>query len=290
VKQLCFTKKRQKHTEDMSTGTLLSRTTQKLSVAFNNPYHQRGGERGGLLPSSSSSSSQSSARKSTWCSSKKLASSSTCYYPLVRRNVVIGCASSSSSSSKNSQSTRKILRQKRSHNQRTTKRGEMNACQMGKKGGAFLKEFAPEPTEEEKKKKEEREKAEELARTGGFPELLKNSNDEVFNVNVMVKNKGFGVLWNGIGTLTIPDTGAKENSVNLARVVCAQRKALLLSNCQRLYPKMQKFPMEWAVQPFDDPYADPLDLDMILDGEYVTEMVPGNFQFLKKGRAVGPGA
>ena len=180
--------------------------------------------------------------------------------------------------------------QKRSHNQRTTKRGEMNTCQMGKKGGAFLKEFAPEPTEEEKKKKEEREKAEELARTGGFPELLKNSNDEVFNVNVMVKNKGFGVLWNGIGTLTIPDTGAKENSVNLARVVCAQRKALLLSNCQRLYPKMQKFPMEWAVQPFDDPYADPLDLDMILDGEYVTEMVPGNFQFLKKGRAVGPGA
>ena len=170
------------------------------------------------------------------------------------------------------------------------KRGKMNVCQMGKKGGAFLKEFAPEPTEEEKKKKEEREKAEELARTGGFPELLKNSNDEVFNVNVMVKNKGFGVLWNGIGTLTIPDTGAKENSVNLARVVCAQRKALLLSNCQRLYPKMQKFPMEWAVQPFDDPYADPLDLDMILDGEYVTEMVPGNFQFLKKGRAVGPGA
>lgn len=166
----------------------------------------------------------------------------------------------------------------------------MNVCQMGKKGGAFLKEFAPEPTEEEKKKKEEREKAEELARTGGFPELLKNSNDEVFNVNVMVKNKGFGVLWNGIGTLTIPHTGAKENSVNLARVVCAQRKALLLSNCQRLYPKMQKFPMEWAVQPFDDPYADPLDLDMILDGEYVTEMVPGNFQFLKKGRAVGPGA
>ena len=55
-----------------------------------------------------------------------------------------------------------------------------------------------------------------------------------------------------------------------------------------LVPKMQKFPMEWAVQPFDDPYADPLDLDMILDGEYVTEMVPGNFQFLKKGRAVGP--
>ena len=97
----------------------------------------------------------------------------------------------------------------------------MSACQMGKKGGAFLKEFAPEPTEEEKKKKEEREKAEELARTGGFPELLKNSNDEVFNVNVMVKNKGFGVLWNGIGTLTIPDTGAKENSVSSGEeVVC----------------------------------------------------------------------
>ena len=57
---------------------------------------------------------------------------------------------------------------------------------MGKKGGAFLKEFAPEPTPEEKAKQEERKKAEELARTGGFPELLKNSNDEVFNCNVMV--------------------------------------------------------------------------------------------------------
>jgi hypothetical protein len=171
-----------------------------------------------------------------------------------------------------------------------TRRGEALITSMGKKGGAFLKEFAPEPTPEEKAKQEERKKAEELARTGGFPELLKNSNDEVFNCNVMVKNKGFGVLWNGIGTLTIPDTGVKENSVNLARVVCAQRKELLRSNCARLYPKMQKFPMEWAVQPFDDPYADPLDLDMILDGEYVTEMVPGNFQFLKKGRTVGPGA
>ena len=125
--QIASLKKRQKHTEDMSTGTLLS------LVAFNN-HPTRGGERGGLLQNSSSSSSFSAslARKSTRCSSKKLASSRT-YYPLVRRNVVIGCASSSSSSSKNSQSTRVLPQQKRSHNQRTTKRGEMNTCQMGKK-------------------------------------------------------------------------------------------------------------------------------------------------------------
>ena len=65
--QIASFKKRQKHTEDMSTGTLLS------LVAFNN-HPTRGGERGGLLQNSSSSSSFSAslARKSTWCSSKKL--------------------------------------------------------------------------------------------------------------------------------------------------------------------------------------------------------------------------
>ena len=158
-----------------------------------------------------------------------------------------------------------------------------------KKGGAFLKEFAPEPSPEEKRKREERERVERMERTGGFPELTKTDDDEkVFNCNVMVKTKGFGVTWNGIGTLTVPDGGTKENSTNVARVVCAQRKALLRSNCARLYPKMQKLPMEWAVQPFDDPYADPLDLDMVLEGEHASEMIPGNLQFLKKGRAVGP--
>ncbi len=157
---------------------------------------------------------------------------------------------------------------------------------LAKKGGAFLKEFAPEPSPEEKQKREERERKEQMERTGGFPEL---SDDKVFNCNIMVKTKGFGVTWNGIGTLTVPDGGTKEMSTNIARVCCAQRKALLRANCTRLYPKMQKLPMEWAVQPFDDPYADPLDLDMVLEGEHANEMIPGNLQFLKKGRAVGPG-
>lgn len=159
-----------------------------------------------------------------------------------------------------------------------------------KKGGAFLKEFAPEPSPEEKRKREERERKERMERTGGFPELSTDGDKEkVFNCNVVVKTKGFGVTWNGIGTLTVPDGGTKEMSTNIARVCCAQRKALLRANCARLYPKMQKLPMEWAVQPFDDPYADPLDLDMVLEGEHANEMIPGNLQFLKKGRAVGPG-
>ena len=162
----------------------------------------------------------------------------------------------------------------------------MSIITAAKKGGAFLKEFAPEPSPEEKQKREERERKEQMERTGGFPEL---SDDKVFNCNIMVKTKGFGVTWNGIGTLTVPDGGTKEMSTNIARVCCAQRKQLLRSNCKRLYPKMQKLPMEWAVQPFDDPYADPLDLDMVLEGEHASEMIPGNLNFLKKGRAVGPG-
>ena len=166
----------------------------------------------------------------------------------------------------------------------------MSIITAAKKGGAFLKEFAPEPSPEEKRKREERERKERMERTGGFPELSTDGDKEkVFNCNIVVKTKGFGVTWNGIGTLTVPDGGTKEMSTNIARVCCAQRKALLRANCTRLYPKMQKLPMEWAVQPFDDPYADPLDLDMVLEGEHANEMIPGNLQFLKKGRAVGPG-
>lgn len=174
---------------------------------------------------------------------------------------------------------------------RTNKTPSMSIITAAKKGGAFLKEFAPEPSPEEKRKREERERKERMERTGGFPELSTTTDDDekVFNCNIVVKTKGFGVTWNGIGTLTVPDGGTKEMSTNIARVCCAQRKALLRANCTRLYPKMQKLPMEWAVQPFDDPYADPLDLDMVLEGEHANEMIPGNLQFLKKGRAVGPG-
>jgi hypothetical protein len=205
-------------------------------------------------------------------------------------------SSTSASCSKYDENRRNISRLRNLNRSRLSTSERLRTkimTEMGKKGGAFLKEFAPEPTEDERKQKEDRAKAEELARTGGYPELLKNSKDKVFNVNVMVKNKGFGVLWNGVGTLTIPDTGVKEQSVNLARVVCVQRREMLYKNFERLYPKMAKakFPLEWAIQPFEDPYADPLDLDgMVLDSNYVSEMVPGNFQFLRKGKAVGPGA
>ena len=202
------------------------------------------------------------------------------------------CAVMGPSSSSSSRTTTTTTRTKKTSSSSSS---IITTIAFAKKGGAFLKEFAPEPSPEEKQKREERERKEQMERTGGFPELTTETttttddDDKVFNCNIMVKTKGFGVTWNGIGTLTVPDGGTKEMSTNIARVCCAQRKQLLRSNCKRLYPKMQKLPIEWAVQPFDDPYADPLDLDMVLEGEHASEMIPGNLNFLKKGRAVGPG-
>lgn len=154
-----------------------------------------------------------------------------------------------------------------------------------KKGGAFLKEFGPEPTPEEKAKQAQKEED----ATGGFPPLVKSDTDP-FSVNLMVKKVGpLNMVWNGVGTLQTPDAGDKSASVNLARVCLAQRAELLIENFERLYPKLKNERVEWALQPFDDAYGDAFDPFMSLPEDQQEELVPGNLQFLKKPRKVAPG-
>ena len=261
---------------------LLSRTTHL--VAFTHHHQRKGGGQGELCPPLLLSSSRlraargaERARAASLNSILRVFSigAKRCRHRMRVVLVLVALAISGRSSTK-----------KKSQSTNDEKRG--NECvPNGKERRRIPEEFARNRRKKRRRKRGTR-KSGRLARTGGFPELLKNSNDEVFNVNVMVKNKGSGSFERN---RDVNHSGyRRERKLGQSRQVSTANGALLLSNCQRLYPKMQKFPMEWAVQPFDDPYADPLDLDMILDGEYVTEMVPGNFQFLKKGRAVGPGA
>ena len=81
----------------------------------------------------------------------------------------------------------------------------------------------------------------------------------------------------------------KTASVNLCRVCLAQRSELLIENFERLYPKLKKDAVEWALQPFDDPYGDSFDPYMVVPEDAAAELVPGNLQFLKKPRRVAPG-
>ena len=152
-----------------------------------------------------------------------------------------------------------------------------------KRGGAFLREFGPE--DEEKKRG-----GKEADQSGGFPALVEENGAKPFSVNVMVKKRGpLNVVWNGVGTLQVPDAGEKTASVNLCRVCLAQRSELLIENFERLYPKLKKDAVEWALQPFDDPYGDSFDPYMVVPEDKAAELVPGNLQFLKKPRRVAPG-
>jgi|TARA_B100000683_G_scaffold203692_1_gene197150 hypothetical protein len=152
-----------------------------------------------------------------------------------------------------------------------------------KRGGAFLREFGPE---DEAKKRG----GKEGDTSGGFPALVEEKGVKPFSVNVMVKKRGpLNVVWNGVGTLQVPDAGEKTASVNLCRVCLAQRSELLIENFERLYPKLKKDAVEWALQPFDDPYGDSFDPYMVVPEDAAAELVPGNLQFLKKPRRVAPG-
>jgi len=152
-----------------------------------------------------------------------------------------------------------------------------------KRGGAFLREFGPE---DEAKKRG----GKEGDQSGGFPALVEEKGVKPFSVNVMVKKRGpLNVVWNGVGTLQVPDAGEKTASVNLCRVCLAQRSELLIENFERLYPKLKKDAVEWALQPFDDPYGDSFDPYMVVPEDKAAELVPGNLQFLKKPRRVAPG-
>ena len=110
-----------------------------------------------------------------------------------------------------------------------------------------------------------------------------------FSVNVMVKKRGpLNVVWNGVGTLQVPDAGEKTASVNLCRVCLAQRSELLIENFERLYPKLKKDAVEWALQPFDDPYGDSFDPYMVVP-EASRRARAGQPSILKKPRRVAPG-
>jgi hypothetical protein len=155
-----------------------------------------------------------------------------------------------------------------------------------KRGGAFLKEFGPEEAKPRKKSGGDGADA-----NGGFPALEKTPGRDPFSVNLMVKKVGpLNVVWNGVGTLQTPDAGDKRASVDLARICLAQRAELLIENLERLYPKLKNERVEWAMQPFDDPYGDAFDPFMTVPEDKVTELVPGNLQFLKKPKLVAPGA
>ena len=155
-----------------------------------------------------------------------------------------------------------------------------------KKGGAFLKEFGPEPTEDEVAAKAKAE----VDLLAGFPALEKVEGQEPFSVNIMAKKVGpMNLVWNGVGTLQTPSAGDKKASVNLARVCLAQRAEILIENFNRLYPKLKNEQIEWALQPFDDAYGDAFDPFMSLPDEQLEDFVPGNLQFLKKPRKVAPG-
>lgn len=156
-----------------------------------------------------------------------------------------------------------------------------------KRGGAFLKEFGPEEDKDTGKKERDDSRSDAA---GGFPKLEKTAGQEAFSVNIMVKKVGpLNVVWNGVGTLQTPDAGDKRASVDLARLCLAQRAELLIENFERLYPKLKNERVEWAMQPFDDPYGDPFDPFMVVP-EDASEPVPGNLQFLKKPKLVAPGA
>lgn len=175
-----------------------------------------------------------------------------------------------------------------SHSTHSTRTRDASA--RAKKGGAFLKEFGPESSGEEKKETKDGEQKVEIDIAERFPKLEKVEGQEPFSANIMAKKVGMAnVIWNGVGTLQTPNVGDKKASVNLARVCLAQRAEVLIENFNRLYPKLANEQIEWAIQPFDDPYGDKFDPFMTLPDDKLDEFVPGNLQFLKKPRKVAQG-
>ena len=118
----------------------------------------------------------------------------------------------------------------------------------------------------------------------GNPTLSKDSGD-VSHFNLLVKKTGPMHPWKGLATVTAPSVDGQNgtDSSKLARVALAQRKDVVRAACDRLYPKLRDQPKQFALQPFEDAYADDVDLDCV--GEE-TETVPLNMQFLEKGRNV----
>ena len=106
----------------------------------------------------------------------------------------------------------------------------------------------------------------------------------------MVKKTGpLNITWNGVGVIQVPKGGKTDaESNNVAKTVLIQRKELILSEVDRLYPKMCKdksggvVPLDFVIQLFEDPYADPVDMTQQPPADL--EPVPAEIKFLPKGK------
>lgn len=141
------------------------------------------------------------------------------------------------------------------------------------KRGAWAKEFAPKE-----------ETAEEEAEEDEYPGLAKDTDAASFNI--LVKKTGpLSLTWNGVGVLQIPKGSDDKESSNLAKVVLLQRKDQVMREVDRLYPKLKAKPKDFVIQPFEDPYADPVDMTQV--PPETLEIVPAEVKYLKKGKRFG---
>lgn len=113
---------------------------------------------------------------------------------------------------------------------------------------------------------------------------------EVATYNILVKKTGpLNVTWNGVGVIQVPMVGKEPKESNsLCKTVLIQRKETIMSEVNRLYPKMVKgkageaVPLDFVIQLFEDPFADPVDLNQIPPEGL--EPVPAEIKFLPKGK------
>ncbi len=90
------------------------------------------------------------------------------------------------------------------------------------------------------------------------------------------------VTWNGVAMLQVPKGKTNQESNAIAKTVLIQRKEVVLSEVDRLYPKMKGKPKDYVIQMFEDPMADPVDLSQEAPND--VETAPAEFKFLEKGR------
>ena len=108
--------------------------------------------------------------------------------------------------------------------------------------------------------------------------------------NILVKKTGpLNVTWNGVGVIQVPKVGKEHTeSNNLCKTVLLQRKDIVLSEVERLYPKLVKdksggrVPLDFVVQLFEDPFADPVDMTSVPPADL--DPVPAEIKFLPKGK------
>eukprot|EP00740_Mantoniella_antarctica_P023493 CAMPEP_0198687690 /NCGR_PEP_ID=MMETSP1468-20131203/72746_1 /TAXON_ID=1461545 /ORGANISM="Mantoniella sp, Strain CCMP1436" /LENGTH=188 /DNA_ID=CAMNT_0044436043 /DNA_START=24 /DNA_END=590 /DNA_ORIENTATION=+ len=169
-------------------------------------------------------------------------------------------------------------RRARAPHGRQTRRGGLAVVAGGKKG-AWAKEFDP---------LYESDKTVEVVQVAQGPGLAKDT--EVSTYNILVKKTGpLNITWNGVGVIQVPKGGKTDkDSNNVCKTVLIQRKEQVLAEVDRLYPKMRKekagtlAPLDFVIQLFEDPYADPVDIYAVPPAGL--EPVPAEIKFLTKGK------